>query len=107
MKALVGSGFPAPGIVSLRGLRPASVATGVRCDPAMIDAIESQRGPETCTLVARAAASQTFSTHRVANATAVESLNFPLASVVPFPACASVTGGPPRPGAESTLPPGV
>jgi hypothetical protein len=50
---------------------------------------------------------KTFSTHRVANATAVESLNFPLASVVPFPACASVTGGPPRPGAESTLPPSI
>lgn len=47
---------------------------------------------------------KTFSTHRVANATAVESLNFPLASVVPFPACASVTGGPPRPGADSPFP---
>jgi hypothetical protein len=50
---------------------------------------------------------KTFSTHPVANATAAESLNFPSASVVPFSACASVTGGPPSPGAEPPLPPGI
>jgi hypothetical protein len=50
---------------------------------------------------------RTFSTHPVANATSAESLSFSPPVAVTFPACASVTGGPPRRGAEPSLPPSI